>query len=150
LKLTKKQALIAIPFLVMMVASLPFLAEYWMHGTTVNGPSMYPTWRKGRTVIFLDSNIPSRNLTGEIVSFRACPEYYTVHRVIGDNGTVIQTKGDNPVTNPSGDDPVSRNQIFGMVYKWCSFEFLIFNYVLLIVGTIGFFDVIVFWELLNE
>lgn len=54
--------------------------------------SMYPTLQGGQA-IFLSPFLPE-NLTNYIVVFRS-NDINTVHRAISDNGTWIQTKGDN-------------------------------------------------------
>jgi len=72
----------------------------------LKGQSMYPTIHDGERLILVRAIMPS-NLTGWIVTY----EYDTIlvlHRVLGDNGTHILTKGDN---NPKPEGWISKEKI---------------------------------------
>lgn len=73
--------------------------------------SMYPTFKGGEAII-LSPFLPS-NLTNSIVVFKLYDGYNIVHRVISDNGTWIQTKGDN-IPEP---DPyrIPKKDVIGIV-----------------------------------
>jgi len=73
--------------------------------------SMYPTLKGGQAIIL--SRFQPANLTNCIVVFKLHDNFNVVHRVINDNGTWIQTKGDNmPEPDPYH---IPKSDVIGIV-----------------------------------
>jgi signal peptidase len=139
MKLTKKQALLAIvPFVLMLVVSIPFIVDYyWNDGEYAIGDSMRPAFGHV-TVVFMKTEIPDSNLEGEIVTFSFDEtKREIIHRVVKDDrkkrGIVI-TKGDN---NEFSDGCVSREELTGVVARYENGYKYILSHVLFLIGLVG-------------
>lgn len=98
------------------------------------GRSMEPTMYGG-SLVFLDENIPDKNLTGRIIAFKPdWSERKIIHRVEDDLGEILITKGDN---NNCSDRPIHRQDIQGMVIAYCPFGWVFFVEVFTIFMSIG-------------